>query len=91
MIRRQKSMRFLGGFYAFPGGKVEPTDEISRLGRLLAGRDDPGDDDALDLCAGEVPGRCRLAVDRDAFAGRPGERPADRRRAAAAGPLRWRR
>ncbi len=26
MIRRQKSMRFLGGFYAFPGGKVEPTD-----------------------------------------------------------------
>jgi 8-oxo-dGTP pyrophosphatase MutT (NUDIX family) len=26
MIRREKSMRFLGGFYAFPGGKVEPTD-----------------------------------------------------------------
>jgi 8-oxo-dGTP pyrophosphatase MutT (NUDIX family) len=26
MIRRQKSMRFLGGFYAFPGGKVEPAD-----------------------------------------------------------------
>jgi 8-oxo-dGTP pyrophosphatase MutT (NUDIX family) len=26
MIRRQKSMRFLGGFYAFPGGKVESTD-----------------------------------------------------------------
>ena len=26
MIRRQKSMRFLGGFHAFPGGKVEPTD-----------------------------------------------------------------
>jgi len=26
MIRRQKSMRFLGGFYAFPGGKVEATD-----------------------------------------------------------------
>jgi 8-oxo-dGTP pyrophosphatase MutT (NUDIX family) len=26
MIRRQKSMRFLGGFYAFPGGKVEPSD-----------------------------------------------------------------
>ena len=25
MIRRQKSMRFLGGFYAFPGGKVEAT------------------------------------------------------------------
>lgn len=26
MIRRQKSMRFLGGFYAFPGGKVESSD-----------------------------------------------------------------
>jgi len=26
MIRRQKSMRFLGGFYAFPGGKVESAD-----------------------------------------------------------------
>ncbi|MDP2701089.1 MAG: NUDIX hydrolase, partial [Candidatus Rokubacteria bacterium] len=26
MIRRQKSMRFLGGFYAFPGGKVDPED-----------------------------------------------------------------
>jgi len=24
MIRRQKSMRFLGGCYAFPGGKVDP-------------------------------------------------------------------
>jgi len=26
IIRRQKSMRFLGGFYAFPGGKVESAD-----------------------------------------------------------------
>lgn len=26
MIRRQKAMRFLGGFYAFPGGKVDPDD-----------------------------------------------------------------
>jgi 8-oxo-dGTP pyrophosphatase MutT (NUDIX family) len=26
MIRRQKSMRFLGGFYAFPGGRVDPGD-----------------------------------------------------------------
>lgn len=34
MIRRQKSMRFLGGFYAFPGGKVEPTDASeAALGR----------------------------------------------------------
>src|SRR5262249_61270575 len=26
MIRRQKSMRFLGGFYAFPGGQVDLAD-----------------------------------------------------------------
>ena len=26
MIRRRKSMRFLGGYYAFPGGKVDPAD-----------------------------------------------------------------
>jgi len=26
MIRRQKTMRFLGGFYAFPGGRVDPAD-----------------------------------------------------------------
>jgi 8-oxo-dGTP pyrophosphatase MutT (NUDIX family) len=26
MIRRHKSMRFLGGYYAFPGGKVDPAD-----------------------------------------------------------------
>jgi 8-oxo-dGTP pyrophosphatase MutT (NUDIX family) len=26
MIRRQQSMRFLGGYYAFPGGAVDPAD-----------------------------------------------------------------
>jgi 8-oxo-dGTP pyrophosphatase MutT (NUDIX family) len=26
MIRRRSSMKFLGGFYAFPGGKVDPDD-----------------------------------------------------------------
>ena len=40
MIRRQQSMRFLGGFYAFPGGKVEPAD---------AG------DAALGCCRGVLP------------------------------------
>ena len=29
MIRRRKSMRFLGGFYAFPGGKVDPGDAVA--------------------------------------------------------------
>lgn len=34
MIRREKSMRFLGGFYAFPGGKVEASDSSEEaLGR----------------------------------------------------------
>lgn len=31
MIRRQKSMRFLGGFYAFPGGKVDPEDCLPEI------------------------------------------------------------
>ncbi len=26
MVRRQKGMKFLGGYYAFPGGKVDPAD-----------------------------------------------------------------
>ena len=29
MIRRHKSMRFMGGYYAFPGGKVDPADATS--------------------------------------------------------------
>src|SRR5256885_11373359 len=28
MVRRQRSMKFLGGFYAFPGGKVDPGDAV---------------------------------------------------------------
>jgi ribonuclease/clavin/mitogillin len=31
MIRRQKSMRLLGGFYAFPGGKVDSEDGASEV------------------------------------------------------------
>jgi 8-oxo-dGTP pyrophosphatase MutT (NUDIX family) len=31
MIRRQRSMKFLGGFYAFPGGKVDPGDAAPAL------------------------------------------------------------
>src|SRR5919109_1396330 len=31
MIRRQWSMKFLGGFYAFPGGKVDPGDAASTV------------------------------------------------------------
>src|SRR6266566_9836142 len=31
MVRRQRSMKFLGGFYAFPGGKVDPSDADSSV------------------------------------------------------------
>ena len=30
MIRRNRGMKFLGGYYAFPGGKVDPADGESR-------------------------------------------------------------
>src|SRR2546423_12128200 len=31
MIRRHRSMKFLGGFYAFPGGKVDPGDAAPEI------------------------------------------------------------
>jgi len=31
VIRRQRSMKFLGGFYAFPGGKVDPGDAAAAV------------------------------------------------------------
>ena len=35
MIRRNKGMKFLGGYYAFPGGKVDPGDgEAAALARV---------------------------------------------------------
>jgi ribonuclease/clavin/mitogillin len=41
MIRRQQSLRFLGGFYAFPGGKVDAADSepglLARCRGLHAG------------------------------------------------------
>lgn len=40
MIRRNKGMKFLGGFYAFPGGKVDPEDAA---------------DEALVRCRGMAP------------------------------------
>src|SRR6185503_14303474 len=41
MIRRNKGMKFLGGFYAFPGGKVDPADAAA---------------EALVRCRGVAPG-----------------------------------
>jgi len=31
VIRRQKSMRFLGGYYAFPGGSLDPDDGLPQM------------------------------------------------------------
>jgi len=39
MIRRQRSMKFLGGFYAFPGGKVDPGDAAPALLQGCCGLD----------------------------------------------------
>jgi ribonuclease/clavin/mitogillin len=47
MIRRQKSMRFLGGFYAFPGGKVDAADAVPA---------------AFDRCRGIGPSEAEQAI-----------------------------
>ena len=51
MIRRNKGMKFLGGYYAFPGGKVDAADSSAAslaachgLGAAEAERIFPGDD-----------------------------------------------
>ena len=39
MIRRQEAMRFLGGFYAFPGGRVSPADATPETVARVRGLD----------------------------------------------------
>src|SRR5262249_4282541 len=39
MVRRQRSMKFLGGFYAFPGGKVDPGDAAPAVLNACSGLD----------------------------------------------------
>lgn len=48
MVRRQKAMRFLGGYYAFPGGKVDPADATP---------------EALDRCYGLTPADAARIID----------------------------
>ena len=48
MIRRNRGMRFLGGFYAFPGGKVDPAD---------------GDAEALERVRGVAPADAAACFD----------------------------
>ena len=51
MIRRQKGMKFLGGYYAFPGGKVDAED---------------GTSDAIARCHGLTPSQAEAIFPRDA-------------------------
>jgi ribonuclease/clavin/mitogillin len=55
MIRRQKTMRFLGGFYAFPGGKVEPTDAAAESLAHCRGVADAGAREAFPTVDGIPP------------------------------------
>ncbi len=50
MIRRNKGMKFLGGFYAFPGGRVDPADMT---------------EDAFLRCHGLVPAAAAAVLDCD--------------------------
>lgn len=51
LIRRHRGMRFLGGFYAFPGGRVDPHDAASGI---------------LDRCVGLTPGEAEAVFPGDA-------------------------
>jgi 8-oxo-dGTP pyrophosphatase MutT (NUDIX family) len=42
MIRRHKSMKFLGGYYAFPGGRVDAADGAAEALARCHGLDAPG-------------------------------------------------
>jgi 8-oxo-dGTP pyrophosphatase MutT (NUDIX family) len=87
MIRRQKSMRFLGGFYAFPGGKVEPADgapeALARCRGVSAASARaafPGTDDGLPPLAFWVTGARELVEETGLLAGCDGDgRPLDTR------------
>ena len=73
MIRRQKSMRFLGGFYAFPGGKVDPEDALPALHGRCRGLDPAARGAAIPSADGAS--RARLLGRRGARAPRGDRRP----------------
>ena len=55
MIRRNKSMRFLGGYYAFPGGKVDAADSHAAAIARVHGIDPVQAAMSADLYGGNVP------------------------------------
>ncbi|MBI2205764.1 MAG: hypothetical protein HYU41_18110 [Candidatus Rokubacteria bacterium] len=52
MIRRQKTMKFLGGFYAFPGGKVDEADASPAVMARCFGLDAAGAETIFPASAG---------------------------------------
>src|SRR5947207_703105 len=55
MIRRNRGMKFLGGYYAFPGGKVDPAEvEPHPLHRALLRQPAAGGPGAAALHGGDV-------------------------------------
>jgi len=52
MLRRSTGAVFAGGFYVFPGGKVDDDDRDPAIGRLCRGRDDTGASEELGLPSG---------------------------------------
>ncbi len=61
VIRRHRGMKFLGGFYAFPGGKVEPEDRTPESLARCRGLTPDEADALLDRLAGGEPDPPALA------------------------------
>jgi 8-oxo-dGTP pyrophosphatase MutT (NUDIX family) len=57
MIRRARDMRFLGGYYAFPGGKVDLADRTAEALGCTRGRSDEDAARAIGDPRDEVPAR----------------------------------
>lgn len=55
LIRRARAMKFLGGYYAFPGGKVDPADRSAEAHRRTHGLSPEAAQQAIGDPADEVP------------------------------------
>jgi 8-oxo-dGTP pyrophosphatase MutT (NUDIX family) len=61
MIRRQKGMKFLGGYYAFPGGRVDAADGAPEILRRCRGLD-PAEAEAILSYADGQPSRAESSA-----------------------------